>query len=71
MAAKPRVHEVAHELGIDAKIALRILRDMGEFVKSPSSTIEPPVAMKLRRAVEEGIAAPTEPRVRTESDPPV
>lgn len=51
MAAKPRVHEIAHELGIDSKVALRKLKEMGEFVKSPSSTIQPPVARKLRAAL--------------------
>ena len=52
MAAKPRVHEVASELGIDTKIALAKLKEMGEFVKGPSSSIEPPVARKLRAALE-------------------
>lgn len=51
MAAKPRVHEIAAELGVDSKLALRKLREMGEFVKSPSSTIQPPVARKLRAAL--------------------
>lgn len=48
MAPKPRVHQVAAEIGVDSKVALRVLRELGEFVKSPSSTIEPPVARKLR-----------------------
>ena len=52
MAAKPRVHEVAAEYGIDSKLALAKLKDLGEFVKGPSSTIEPPVARKLRNALE-------------------
>ncbi|ODA90798.1 translation initiation factor IF-2 [Leifsonia xyli subsp. xyli] len=52
MAAKPRVHEVASELGVDSKIALAKLKEMGEFVKGPSSSIEPPVARKLRAALE-------------------
>ncbi|GAB3581383.1 hypothetical protein GCM10027406_22460 [Leifsonia lichenia] len=52
MAAKPRVHEVATELGVDSKIALAKLKEMGEFVKGPSSSIEPPVARKLRAALE-------------------
>ncbi|MBO0979592.1 translation initiation factor IF-2 [Microbacterium sp. SD291] len=52
MAAKPRVHEIAAELGVDSKIALAKLKELGEFVKSPSSTIEPPVARKLRAAIE-------------------
>ena len=48
--AKVRVYELAKELGIDSKTALAKLQDMGEFVKSASSTIEPPVARKLRDA---------------------
>ncbi|MGV9769484.1 translation initiation factor IF-2 [Microbacterium sp. NPDC003461] len=57
--AKPRVHEIAAELGVDSKVALAKLKDLGEFVKSPSSTIEPPVARKLRAALEaEGVAKP-------------
>jgi len=49
--AKPRVHEIASELGVDSKVALAKLKELGEFVKSPSSTIEPPVARKLRNAL--------------------
>lgn len=57
MAAKPRVHEVASELGIDTKVALAKLKEMGEFVKGPSSSIEPPVVRKLRAALEaEGLS---------------
>ncbi|MHB1172957.1 MAG: translation initiation factor IF-2 [Lacisediminihabitans sp.] len=62
MAAKPRVHEVAAELGIDTKVALDKLKEMGEYVKGPSSSIEPPVARKLKAALEaEGITAPAKP----------
>ena len=50
--AKPRVHEIASELGVDSKIALAKLKEMGEFVKGPSSSIEPPVARKLKAALE-------------------
>ncbi|MDQ0645205.1 translation initiation factor IF-2 [Microbacterium murale] len=57
MAAKPRVHEIAAELGVDSKFALAKLKELGEFVKSPSSTIEPPVARKLRAAIEADSAA--------------
>jgi translation initiation factor IF-2 len=60
--AKPRVHEIAAELGIDSKKALEKLKEMGEFVKGPSSSIEPPVARKLRAALEaDGIKAPEKP----------
>ena len=56
MAGKPRVHELAAELGIDSKRALEKLKEIGEFVKGPSSTIEPPVARKLKAAfAEEGV----------------
>ena len=62
MAAKPRVHEIAAELGIDSKIALEKLKEMGEYVKGPSSSIEPPVARKLKAALAAaGITAPAKP----------
>ncbi|UCR90116.1 translation initiation factor IF-2 [Mycetocola spongiae] len=51
MAVKQRVHEIAAELGVDSKVALAKLKELGEFVKSPSSTIEPPVVRKLRSAL--------------------
>ncbi|AGW40922.1 translation initiation factor IF-2 [Leifsonia xyli subsp. cynodontis DSM 46306] len=43
---------MASELGVDSKLALAKLKEMGEFVKGPSSSIEPPVARKLRAALE-------------------
>jgi len=46
--AKVRVHELAKELGHPSKIVLQKLQDMGEFVRSASSTIEAPVARRLR-----------------------
>jgi len=68
VAAKPRVHEIASELGVDSKIAMAKLKELGEFVKGPSSSIEPPVARKLRAALEaEGAkasAAPAAPAKR-------
>src|SRR5688500_2961841 len=58
VAAKPRVHEIAAELGVDSKIALEKLKQMGEYVKGPSSSIEPPVARRLKAALEaDGVAA--------------
>ncbi|MET0965639.1 MAG: translation initiation factor IF-2 [Nakamurella sp.] len=50
MAGKARVHELAKELGKTSKEIMAKLTDMGEFVKSPSSTIEAPVVRKLRDA---------------------
>ncbi|WP_026316846.1 translation initiation factor IF-2 [Actinokineospora enzanensis] len=50
MAGKARVHELAKELGVTSKDVLAKLKDMGEFVKSASSTVEAPVARRLRDA---------------------
>ncbi len=63
--ANPRVHEIAAELGIESKTVLEKLKDMGEFVKGPSSSIAPPVARKVKAALEaDGVkpaAAPKAP----------
>ena len=48
--AKPRVHEIAKEIGITSKELLGKLKEMGEFVSSPSSTLEAPVVRKIREA---------------------
>ncbi|MCL9761517.1 translation initiation factor IF-2 [Frankia sp. AiPa1] len=50
MAGKARVHELAKELGVDSKTVLAKLKDLGEFVKSASSTVEAPVVRKLKEA---------------------
>ena len=46
--AKTRVYELAKELGVESKTVLSTLKDMGEFVRSASSTIEPPVERRLK-----------------------
>ena len=48
--ALPRVYDIAKELGIETAEALAKLKELGEYVKSGSSTIAPPVANKLRAA---------------------
>src|SRR4249919_2063194 len=48
--AKVRVYELAKELGIESKVIMAKLGDLGEFVRSASSTVEPPVVRKLREA---------------------
>ncbi|RAF04942.1 hypothetical protein DN545_35880, partial [Burkholderia multivorans] len=48
--AKPRVHELAKELGTTSKIVLEKLKDMGEFVSSASSTLEAPVVRRVKEA---------------------
>ena len=50
MPGKARVHELAKELGVDSKAVLAKLKEQGEFVKSASSTVEAPVARRLREA---------------------
>ncbi|MGA9377080.1 MAG: translation initiation factor IF-2 N-terminal domain-containing protein, partial [Mycobacterium sp.] len=50
MAGKARVHELAKELGVTSKEVLARLGEQGEFVKSASSTVEAPVARRLREA---------------------
>jgi translation initiation factor IF-2 len=48
--SKVRVHELAKQLGMESKEVLAKLQEMGEFVRSASSTVEPPVARKLIEA---------------------
>ncbi|WP_396327538.1 translation initiation factor IF-2 [Jatrophihabitans lederbergiae] len=50
MAGKARVHELAKELGVPSKDVLAKLSELGEFVKSASSTVEAPVARRLRES---------------------
>ncbi|ULP44120.1 translation initiation factor IF-2 [Mycobacterium lentiflavum] len=50
MAGKARVHELAKELGVTSKEVLARLNEQGEFVKSASSTVEAPVARRLRES---------------------
>ncbi|MFI9510144.1 translation initiation factor IF-2 [Nocardia sp. NPDC052566] len=68
MAGKARVHELAKELGVTSKELLATLKEQGEFVKSASSTVEAPVARRLRESVA-GKSAPangTKSGARTE-----
>jgi translation initiation factor IF-2 len=63
--ALPRVYDLAKELGIDTKIALAKLEELGEYVKGGSSTIAPPVAAKLRAAFPNAQPAPKKPAAKT------
>ncbi|MGE9808657.1 translation initiation factor IF-2 [Janibacter sp. G1551] len=47
--AKVRVYELAKELGVESKTLLAHLKEQGEFVRSASSTIEPPVVRKIKQ----------------------
>ncbi|WP_432513633.1 translation initiation factor IF-2 [Kineococcus sp. SYSU DK001] len=46
--AKVRVYELAKEFGVESKVVLATLKEMGEFVRSASSTVEPPVIRRLK-----------------------
>lgn len=57
--AKVRVYELAKELGLESKELLNTLKDMGEFVRSASSTIEAPVVRRVTERVKGGGSAAT------------
>jgi translation initiation factor IF-2 len=40
LAKKPRVYELAAEFGVESKAIMDRLKEMGEFVRSASSTVE-------------------------------
>ena len=52
--AKVRVYELAKELGVDSKTVLAEAKDLGEFVRSASSTLEAPVVRRLREKLTTG-----------------
>ncbi|MFG2036869.1 translation initiation factor IF-2 [Dactylosporangium sp. NPDC048998] len=72
MAGKARVHELAKELGVESKTVLAKLQELGEYVKSASSTVEAPVARRLRASFENGggsAPAPSAPPAPAPSAP--
>ncbi|WP_460490769.1 translation initiation factor IF-2 N-terminal domain-containing protein, partial [Corynebacterium nasicanis] len=52
MPGKLRVHELAKKLGVTSKELLATLKEQGEFVKTASSTVEPPVVRKMEALYE-------------------
>src|SRR6185437_10782670 len=66
VAGKARVHELAKELGVTSKEVLARLSEQGEFVKSASSTVEAPVARRLRESF--GGAKPAAEKVKTDGN---
>lgn len=57
--AKVRVYELAKELGVENEAVMDQLREMGEFVRTASSTIEAPAVRRLKevfaaKAAEQG-----------------
>lgn len=70
--AKTRVHELAKEFGVESKFVLEKLKEMGEFVKSASSTVEPPVEMRFKKQYGEELkaAAASAPAADTATEAP-
>ncbi|WP_404380498.1 translation initiation factor IF-2 N-terminal domain-containing protein [Knoellia locipacati] len=48
--AKVRVSALAKELGVTSKVLLERLNSMGEYVKSASSTLQPPAVRRVRQS---------------------
>ena len=55
--AKTRVHELAKEFGVESKFVLEKFKEMGEFVKSASPTVELPAEMRFRKEFGEKLKA--------------
>jgi translation initiation factor IF-2 len=66
--AKPRVHEVAKELGLTSKEVLAHLEKIGQPVKSHSSTIDEALAERVRNELVNG-ASPEAPAEKPAAKP--
>ncbi len=66
--AKPRVHEVAKELGLSSKEVLAHLEKIGEPAKSHASSIDESVAKRIRSDLGNG-AAPAAPEATKQTPP--
>ena len=66
--AKTRVHELAKEFGVESKFVLEKFKEMGEFVKSASSTVELPAEMRFRKEYGDTLKAAAIEGVRPDAD---
>jgi translation initiation factor IF-2 len=62
--AKVRVYELAKELGLESKELLAKLQEVGEFVRSASSTVEAPVVRKLMDKFPDLVPAEPAPKAK-------
>ncbi len=69
--SKVRVYELAKELGVESKDVLAKLQELGEFVRSASSTIEAPVARRLKEAMPAAAPKKAAPKKAAVSKPAV
>ena len=68
--ARPRVNEIARELGVSSKEVLRHLEEIGHPVKSHSSAVDDDIAARLRTDMGGGSAAESEPQAPAEAVEP-
>ena len=62
--AKVRVYELAKDLGLESKELLAKLAEVGEFVRSASSTVEAPVVRKLMDKFPDLVPAEAAPKAK-------
>jgi translation initiation factor IF-2 len=67
--AKTRVHELAKKYNLESKVVLEKLQAMGEYVKSPSSTIELPVEKRFEKEYADLLKAAAEAPAPAEEKP--
>ncbi|UGQ09897.1 translation initiation factor IF-2 [Yinghuangia sp. ASG 101] len=67
--AKVRVYELAKEFGVESKVVMAKLQELGEFVRSASSTIEAPVVRKLTDAFKKDGGPSARPAARKPAAP--
>jgi translation initiation factor IF-2 len=67
--AKTRVHELAKKYNLESKLVLEKLQAMGEYVKSPSSTIELPVEKRFEKEYADLLKAASEAPAPAEEKP--
>src|SRR5580765_8246759 len=61
---KPRVYEVAKDLGMSSEAVLQIVRKLGVEVKNHMSTLESDAVTKIRAEITRGTAAVKEEQAR-------
>jgi translation initiation factor IF-2 len=67
--AKTRVHELAKKYNVESKFVLEKLKEMGEFVKSPSSTVELPVEKRFEKEYGDQLKAAAAPAAPAQEKP--
>src|ERR1700722_20083563 len=58
IVAKVRVYELAKEFGVESKVVMTKLEEVGEFVRSPSATMEERVVRNRKESLNSGSAKP-------------